>query len=382
MNPDQLGHNIRRLGMCLLFTGSSAAAVQESSKTAQLIEDAQRGIRDLATTTSRVDLAIEIAKQRVDDAVRAIEALENMSECNEQAVVYIGADHPDAPGELLSSVSLHIIGGWGDSYLLFVSGTSASAVVAAINTTQGQTGVQAFISVENPQRIALQSIAAGMDQFVTVEQFYAEIPIVYPQAMGGTGMYEWTDYGCAFGTPVCAEPAEIYLSANANLNLQDYMTLTLEILGNQGQQQFTFYSGTTQANIIAAINTFTDETGVITRQSPENSDRVEFNSTLLGSNGWVRVKQINFPEYPNNLLARTPFRSVIASDLKDLGRDGLAGDVDCDYDVDGSDLSQVIENWGLCPQPPEPCPFDLTGNGIVDVDDLLRVINNWTNSAS
>jgi hypothetical protein len=48
--------------------------------------------------------------------------------------------------------------------------------------------------------------------------------------------------------------------------------------------------------------------------------------------------------------------------------------------VDVDDLLRVINDWGQCPMPPFACPADLAppgGNSIVDVDDLLVVINNW-----
>lgn len=67
----------------------------------------------------------------------------------------------------------------------------------------------------------------------------------------------------------------------------------------------------------------------------------------------------------------------------DLNYDGqsdsceLAGDVNDDGRVDGTDLVAVIGAWGACPPPPGACPADLTGDGIVDMDDLFTVINHW-----
>ena len=48
--------------------------------------------------------------------------------------------------------------------------------------------------------------------------------------------------------------------------------------------------------------------------------------------------------------------------------------------VDVDDLLSLINNWGQCPVPPFPCPADMAppgGNGLVDVDDLLTLINSW-----
>jgi hypothetical protein len=45
--------------------------------------------------------------------------------------------------------------------------------------------------------------------------------------------------------------------------------------------------------------------------------------------------------------------------------------------VDVADLLAVIINWGPCPNPPSMCPADIIVNGAVDVADLLAVITAW-----
>ena len=58
----------------------------------------------------------------------------------------------------------------------------------------------------------------------------------------------------------------------------------------------------------------------------------------------------------------------------------VLGDVTGNGVVDVDDLLTVINVWGTC-EPGEPCPADIApigGNGVVDVDDLLMVINNWS----
>jgi hypothetical protein len=52
----------------------------------------------------------------------------------------------------------------------------------------------------------------------------------------------------------------------------------------------------------------------------------------------------------------------------------MSGDATGDGVVNVNDLLAVINAWGLCSP---PCPADLDGNGVVDIDDLLTVINNW-----
>ena len=31
----------------------------------------------------------------------------------------------------------------------------------------------------------------------------------------------------------------------------------------------------------------------------------------------------------------------------------------------------------MCPQPPGDCPSDLSGNGVVDVADIIEILSNW-----
>jgi hypothetical protein len=57
----------------------------------------------------------------------------------------------------------------------------------------------------------------------------------------------------------------------------------------------------------------------------------------------------------------------------------VPGDANGDGLVDVDDLLLVINGWGACPDPKvESCPGDLDESTTVDVDDLLIVINGWT----
>ena len=35
----------------------------------------------------------------------------------------------------------------------------------------------------------------------------------------------------------------------------------------------------------------------------------------------------------------------------------------------------VLAGWGICDAP--PCPSDVNGDGVTDVEDLLIVLGNW-----
>jgi hypothetical protein len=55
------------------------------------------------------------------------------------------------------------------------------------------------------------------------------------------------------------------------------------------------------------------------------------------------------------------------------------GDITGDNLVNVNDLLAVINAWGPCP-PSVPCPADFVppgGDGVVNVNDLLGVINAW-----
>jgi hypothetical protein len=53
-----------------------------------------------------------------------------------------------------------------------------------------------------------------------------------------------------------------------------------------------------------------------------------------------------------------------------------AADVTGDGTVDVDDLVAVILAWGECADP-NNCPSDIDGDDVVEVDDLIAVILNW-----
>jgi hypothetical protein len=71
---------------------------------------------------------------------------------------------------------------------------------------------------------------------------------------------------------------------------------------------------------------------------------------------------------------------IIADGSLDDDRTGILDACEQRGDLDGSgavaseDLEMLIEAWGPCG---EPCPADLTGDGVVNVFDLLVLLANW-----
>ena len=88
-----------------------------------------------------------------------------------------------------------------------------------------------------------------------------------------------------------AATADVFLSTGATFTNGDNGSITIEVTGNRGTQQFTFASGTTQADIITAVNSFAEQTGVSAAQVSTGSN-VELSSTDYGSDSFVRVKTL------------------------------------------------------------------------------------------
>jgi len=55
----------------------------------------------------------------------------------------------------------------------------------------------------------------------------------------------------------------------------------------------------------------------------------------------------------------------------------IPGDVNGDGVVNTDDLLLLLESWGPCPDPPADCPADFDGNGVVNTADLLILLAHW-----
>jgi hypothetical protein len=45
--------------------------------------------------------------------------------------------------------------------------------------------------------------------------------------------------------------------------------------------------------------------------------------------------------------------------------------------VDEDDLDIVAAHWGECSDPPQPCPWDLNGDGIVNGLGLVAMVEHY-----
>jgi flagellin len=171
-------------------------------------------------------------------------------------------------------------------------------------------------------------------------------------------------------TLTSAQTAEVYLSTTATYGAAGQGSITIEVTGNKGVQQFTFASGTTQANIISAINSFKDAIGVSAAQAAANTDRIEFRSTGYGSTSFVRVKQLEGAD--SNRILATAVTTTATDDIKDFGRnatvlingnqattDGLKARVS----TDGFDVSVTIDGSSTLNTTNGTTNFTITGGG-------------------
>ena len=116
-----------------------------------------------------------------------------------------------------------------------------------------------------------------------------------------------------------AENGTVYLSTTANLDNSDNGSITFEIAGNQGVQQFTFASGTAQADIITAINSFSESLGVSASQASGNTDRIAITSSGYGEQSFVDVSMLEGAA--NDLIFDVEVAGTGSSDVRDSGTD-------------------------------------------------------------
>jgi len=365
---------LRRLSFglgILAATGSTQIVrAEQAAEVRTVLDQLQALTLNYTAIDARHAARVREIERQIDAAFSAIESMASAVKCTEAGMVYIATLN----SQLLSSVEFEIASDIGLQHVSFVSGTAIDDLVTAINSIQGTTGVVATVSIENPTMVELSTWFTGAYYFVHVTQHSGKTPLIFASPSGGQGMYSWTDYGCAIGTPVCAQPANAYLSTGYNLDNGGMGSTTLVLQGISGLKIFTFASGTSQVNIVEALNSFLGITGVEAVQCPENTERVHLYSIMVGEPGLVSVMQVGGTP---PIIFQEPKGGVATYSAFANGVSRLAGDVNCDRIVDVTDLILVVQNWGECPLPPFVCQADLTNNGNVNIQDLWSVLNNW-----
>ena len=135
-----------------------------------------------------------------------------------------------------------------------------------------------------------------------------------------TGVSDWRSLR-ALDIAICqsAQTAVVFLSTGRVFSSgTDEGSIAIEVTGNAGSQQFTFASGTSQSNIIVAINSFSNALHVTARSSVVDANRIEFQSFGSSNSDFVRVKELN--GLPNDFIFTSALATLALDDHKDFGQ--------------------------------------------------------------
>lgn len=166
-----------------------------------------------------------------------------------------------------------------------------------------------------------------------------------------------------------ARTASVFLSTGASLDNGGNGSVTIELTGVDGVQQFTFASGTSQDSVATAINTFKEALGV-SAQADASTGQVAIYSLGFGTNEFVRVKQLEGTS--SSLLSDTSGTAGSSDDLKVTGRDatvlinGQSATTDglkARVASDGFDVTVTLDGTSALNTTDASTTFDVTGGG-------------------
>ncbi len=168
-----------------------------------------------------------------------------------------------------------------------------------------------------------------------------------------------------------AQTAAVYLSTGATMDAQDNGSVTIEVTGMDGVQQFTFASGTAKGDIVSAINTFKDALGVSAALGTIDVNKVAIHSLTYGSDQYVRAKVLDGTT-DSIIGAADTLVDATTTDYKDFGQDasvtingnsattdGLSARVASD----GFDVTITIDGTGTLNNIGQTATFEITGGG-------------------
>ncbi len=168
-----------------------------------------------------------------------------------------------------------------------------------------------------------------------------------------------------------ARNATVWLSTGATFGNGGSGEVTFEVTGTKGVQQFTFASGTSQANIAAAINSFKDALGVSATQDTTDTARLALNSTGYGGTTFVRAKELA-NNGATDFIFSTAASASGASDLKASGRDATVlingtqattNGLTARVSTDGFDVSITLDGSTALNTAGAATTFFITGGG-------------------
>jgi flagellin len=165
-----------------------------------------------------------------------------------------------------------------------------------------------------------------------------------------------------------AQTAKVYLSTGASLNNNGNGSITIEVTGTVGSQQFTFAEGTSQANMISAINTYSEALGVTAVSI--GGDRILIESNQFGSSEFVRTKVLNGTT--DEIIFDADTLGNSGTDMKLDGRDATVlingqeattNGLTARVATDGFDVTIAIDGLGLLNNAGQSSTFQITGGG-------------------
>jgi flagellin len=168
-----------------------------------------------------------------------------------------------------------------------------------------------------------------------------------------------------------ARTAGVFLSTGANFENGGDGEVTFEITGTKGVQQFTFASGTSQADIVDAVNSYKDQLGVSAAQDATDSARVVIRSTSYGSDAFVRTKELSNQGVTDFVFASAAATSA-TNDLKQFGRNATVlingtqattNGLTARVSTDGFDVSVALDGDASLNADGQATTFFITGGG-------------------
>ncbi len=150
-----------------------------------------------------------------------------------------------------------------------------------------------------------------------------------------------------------AQQGGLFLSTGGNLNINTGSSLVLEISGAKGSRELSFASGTTLQNVVNAVNSFKDVTGV---EATLSGTGVRLRSIDFGSSEFVSVKVIN------------------AAGINDTANGDAATPVRGVYKMTGTDFDVIDNSTGT--------DFVDATNGVTDSGQDLRATINGVQAVS
>ena len=170
-----------------------------------------------------------------------------------------------------------------------------------------------------------------------------------------------------------AQTGAVYFQTSTQLNNSGNGSITIEITGTKGVQQFTFASGSAIGDVVNAVNTFSDALGVsatIATGTTNASTRIELRSQTYGSSEFIRAKVLEGTS--SDLFATSATAALTSSDLKDFGRDasvlinGNAATSDgltARVATDGFDVEITLDGTSSLNGTNQTSSFDINGGG-------------------